>query len=76
MTEKQINLSTRLKRLGYAKGNQLKLYGEVLDFLDDPIVVSDDVVLVDAKERKTGRSKTVGIPLTVVNMARTEGPVA
>jgi hypothetical protein len=31
MTEQQINLSARLKRLGLTKGNQMKLYGEVFE---------------------------------------------
>ena len=31
MSEKQTNLSRRLKLLGFAKGHQMKLYGEVFD---------------------------------------------
>jgi hypothetical protein len=48
MTEKQINLSARLKMLGFAKGNQMKLYGQVFELVSEPIVMSDNVVLVDA----------------------------
>jgi hypothetical protein len=69
MTEKQINLSARLKMLGFAKGNQMKLYGQVFELVSEPIVMSDDVVLVDATESKSGHQRRVRIPLPIVNMA-------
>lgn len=70
MTEKQANLSQRLKSLGFTKGHQMRLYGEVFDLVGEPIFVSDNVVLVDATERKTGQSRVVPLPLPIVNMAR------
>ena len=69
MTEKQINLSARLKMLGFAKGNQMRLYGQVFELVSEPIVMSDDVVLVDATESKSGHQRRVRIPLPIVNMA-------
>ncbi len=69
MTEKQINLSARLKRLGFTKGYQIKLYGEVFELVSEPILMADNVVLVDAVERKSGLSRRVRIPLPIVNMA-------
>jgi len=69
MTKKQVNLCERLKRMGFAQENQLKLYGEVFDLVSDPIVVEDDLVLVDAIERKSGALRRVRIPLPIVNMA-------
>lgn len=69
MTEKQITLSARLKRLGFSKGNQMKLYGEVFELIGEPIFMADNVVLVDATERKSGQLRRVRIPLPIVNMA-------
>lgn len=69
MTEKQINLSARLQRLGFTKGNQMKLYGEVFQLVSEPILLADNVVLVDATEAKSGLSRRVRIPLPIVNMA-------
>jgi len=69
MTEKQNNLSARLKRLGFTKGNQMKLYGEVFEVVSEPILMADNVVLVDATEMKSGMSRRVRIPLPIVNMA-------
>ena len=69
MTEKQINLSARLQRLGFTKGNRMKLYGEVFQLVSEPIFIADNVVLVDATEAKSGLSRRVRIPLPIVNMA-------
>jgi hypothetical protein len=69
MTEKQDNLSARLKRLGFTKGNQMKLYGEVFELVSEPILMADNVVLVDATEKKSGLARRVRIPLPIVNMA-------
>jgi len=47
----------------------MKLYGEIFEFLSEPIVLTDDVVFVDATETKTGQTRRVRIPLPIVNMA-------
>lgn len=70
MTETQVNLSTRLKLLGFAKGIQMKLYGEVFELVSEPIVMSENVVLIDATEKKSGLPRRVRIPLPIVNMAK------
>jgi hypothetical protein len=69
MTEKQVHLAARLKRLGFAKGNQMKLYGEVLELVSEPILIADDVVQMDATDKKSGLSRRVSIPLPIVKMA-------
>ena len=55
MTQKQIHLFTRLKRLGFAKGNQMKLYGQVYEVVGEPILMDNEVVLLDATETKSGQ---------------------
>jgi hypothetical protein len=54
----------------------MKLYGEEFELLSDPIVVEDDLVLVDAIEKKSGRSRRVRIALPIVNMAKAERSAA
>jgi hypothetical protein len=76
MTERQADLSTHLKRLGFTRGNQMTLYGEVFEFLSEPIVLTDNVVFVDATERKTGQTRRVRIPLPIVNMANRQHQAA
>ncbi len=72
MTEKQINLCTELKRLGFAQGNRMRLYGEEFEFLSGPIVVGENLVLMDATEKRSGQSRRVRIPLPIVKMANRE----
>ncbi len=76
MIEKHVALSARLKRLGFTQGNQMKLYGENFEFLSEPIVMTDDVVLMDAAVTKTGQTRRVRVPLPIVTMARRERTAA
>lgn len=69
MTQTLVSLSASLKQLGYTTGNQIKLYGEVLEVISEPIVIAEDTVQVDATETKSGQSKRVSIPLPIVHMA-------
>ena len=69
MTDQQICLFQRLQRLGFTKGTQMKLYGQVFDFIGEPIVLNDDFVVVDAQEKKTGQTRRVRIPLPIVHTA-------
>ena len=72
MTEKPFNLCSELERLGFAQGNRMRLYGEEFEFLGGPIVVGENVVLLDATERKSGQSRHVRIPLPIVRMVNRE----
>jgi hypothetical protein len=69
-TTTQSTLCATIMRLGYAQHNQLKLYGEVFDLVSDPFSVGDNLVCVDALERRTGRLRRVRIPLTIVQTAK------
>ena len=69
MTNVQLHLCDRLKQLGFSRNNQIKLYGSQFELVGDPLVISDDVVFVDALERKSGQSCRVRIPLNIVRMA-------
>ena len=62
-------LCEAIKRLGYARNNQVRLYGEVFDLVSDPVRVGE-LVFVDAVERKSGQVRRVRIPSTIVQIAR------
>jgi len=70
MTSKQLTLSENLKTLGFRQENQMKLYGKVFELLGEPIVLADDLVVMDAIEKKSGQFRRIRVPLPVVNMAR------
>jgi hypothetical protein len=59
----------RLKRLGFTRENQIKLYGSQFRLVGDPLIMSDNVVFVDAVEQKSGELRRVRIPLMIVKMA-------
>ena len=42
------SLCERLKQLGYAKNQKLRMYGEEFDLLSDPHVIENQVVVVNA----------------------------
>jgi hypothetical protein len=72
MTAKQLSLCKRLKQVGFTQGNQMKLYGQEFELLGEVIVMGDNLVFVDAIEKKSGQLRRVRIPLTTVNMANGE----
>ena len=58
-----------LKRLGYTRNNQVRLYGQVFYLVYDPVKVNDHLVFVEAWEPKSQQNKRVSIPLNLIRMA-------
>ena len=69
MTSQQRKINLRLQKLGFTLGTQVRLYGERFEIAGQPIIVSENLVLVDAIEMKSGKLKRVRIPLPILNMA-------
>ena len=65
-----------LKRLGYAQDNQVRLYGEIFHLVSDPISIGENLVVVNARDGKSGKVIRVRIPPIVVRMARIKGRAA
>jgi hypothetical protein len=76
MTEKHLALCARLQRLGFTQGKQMRLYGEIFEFTGEPVVMTDDVILLDATEKKTGEIRRVRVPLPIIKMAGAERTAA
>jgi len=76
MTATQTHLCERLKRLGFSREKQIRLYGSQFEMVGDPIVLSDTVVFFDAVEQRSGEHTRVRIPLTIVHMASGSGIAA
>ena len=72
MTKKWGSLCERLKQLGYAKNQPLRMYGEDFDLLSDPQVVGDQLIIVDAVVRKSGVLRRLSIPVSTVQMVTNE----
>jgi hypothetical protein len=69
MTAAEIHLCERLKQLGFSRQNQIRLYGARFELVSDPLVITGEVVFVDAVEQKSGELCRVRIPLNIVKMA-------
>ena len=76
MTSHDSKLCERLKRLGFAQENRMRLYGQEFDLISDPFIVGNDLVFVDAIERKSRLQRRVRIPLPIVHMASGERTAA
>jgi hypothetical protein len=63
-------LCERIKRLGFAQNTQVRLYGELFDLVSDPVSIAENLVFVDARERKSGELRRVRIPLTIIQTVR------
>lgn len=57
----------RLKALGYAKHNRIRMYGEEFDLTSNPIA-DENGFAVDAVSRKLGSTRRLRIPLSTVRM--------
>jgi len=56
-----ISICEKLKRLGFAQENQIRIYGQEFILRSDPIIISDDLVFVDAIEKKSQQLRRVRI---------------
>jgi hypothetical protein len=69
-------LCERLKRLGFSKENQMRLYGQEFELRSDPIFMSEDLVFVDAIEKRSGQFKRVRVPSMIIKMVSSEAHAA
>ena len=72
MTKEQTCLCENIKRLGYVQGNQVRHYGEIFDLVSDPLAIGDNVVFLDARERRSGHIRRVRTPMNVVQVPKQE----
>ena len=68
MTSQIKQICERLKKLGFARENRVKLYGQEFVLTSDPIV-EHEVIFVDAIEGKSQERRRVRIPLSIVKLA-------
>lgn len=62
-------VSERLKQLGFSRHHHIRLYGSLFELVGDPLVMTEDVVFVDAVEQKSGQLRRIRIPLNIARMA-------
>jgi hypothetical protein len=60
-------LCERLKTLGYAHHNRIRIYGEEFDLTSNPMA-DDNGFAIEAVSRKSGQTRRLRIPLSVLQM--------
>lgn len=60
-------LCERLKTLGYAHHNRIRIYGEEFDLTSNPMA-DDNGFAIEAVSRKSGQARKLRIPLSVLRM--------
>jgi hypothetical protein len=66
----------RIRQLGFAQHREVKLYGEIFELTADPVPDENDYIFVNARERRSGRTRRLPIPLNIVEMAKQERKAA
>ena len=69
--DKQFFICERLRELGYASERHVRLYGEEFYLISDPFPL-DDGFAVEGIARRSGKSRYVRIPLSIVHTVRRE----
>jgi Fe2+ transport system protein FeoA len=61
----------RLRKFGFAENRHIRLYGEDLDLVSNPVPRGNGFA-VEAVNRRTGNSQLVGIPLSLISILKRE----
>jgi hypothetical protein len=69
--EQQFVICARLRELGYARKRHVRLYGEEFHLISDPIPEGDGFA-VEGIARRSGKSRLIRIPLSIVHTLRQE----
>ena len=56
--------------MGYSEGKRIRLYGQEFELVSNPITVHDELYFVDGVECKSGQTRRVRIPLSIIRMVR------
>jgi hypothetical protein len=60
----------KLSRLGYARSNRVRLYGQELQIVSDPFVHKDGGIAIEVVGDSDRDKRTMRLPLSVVQVAR------
>lgn len=60
----------KLSRLGYARSNRVRLYGQELQIVSDPFVHEEGGIAIEVVGDSDPDKRTMRLPLSVVQVAR------
>ena len=59
----------KLITLGYARSNRVRLYGQEVELISDPFPHRDGGIAIEVAENRDSGSRTIKLPLSVVQVA-------
>jgi hypothetical protein len=62
----------KLISLGYSRSNHVHLYGQKVELVSDPYSDKEGDIAVEVKKSAESASQTMKLPLSVVQVARTQ----
>jgi hypothetical protein len=65
--QREDEICAKLIALGYAKHKRIRMYGEEFDLISDP-VADENGFAIEAVSRKSGATRKLRIPLSVLRM--------
>jgi hypothetical protein len=65
--DRNAQLCERLKTLGYAHRNRIRMYGEEFDLTSNP-TLDEKGAAIEAISRKSGVARSLRIPLSILQM--------
>ena len=60
----------KLSRLGYARSNRVRLYGQELQIVSDPFLHDEGGIAIEVVAESNPTKRTMRLPLSVVQVAR------
>ena len=54
--------------MGFTKGNQVRLYGDVFELVGEPIAITDTLVLLYGTDKKSGQLRRIRVPLPIMRV--------
>ena len=66
----QIHLRERLKQFEFSRDHRIRLYGSQFELVGEPLVISENVVFVDAVECESRQFCRARIPLNILTQQK------
>ncbi len=76
MASQEVAVCEKLKRMGYSKGNRVRIYGQEFDLVSDPVTIQEQLIFVDGIESRSGETRRIRIPLPIVRMVCSQNRAA
>lgn len=64
-----VEVCARIKRIGYAISQKIRIYGEEFDVLSDPFG-NDGGIAIEVRSKRTSQTRVLQLPATIIHRVR------